>query len=173
VVQPFPTLCLGFPLSRCKICVLQLSQCLTFSWRSLVKLAMCFSFPPATRQSRWLAGLGTHNAPSSTTCARTPYLHFTPTSTAAATHFLLLPSPPAMASGSVTIPPSEAAAPLNFIYACSVCCYTLADVYEGHNETVQGFSDGVNPKERLVTHLFLGSCCHVFCGSHLEGGGGC
>jgi hypothetical protein len=78
-----------------------------------------------------------------------------------------------MASGSVTIPPSEAAAPLNFIYACSVCCYTLADVYEGHNETVQGFSDGVNPKERLVTHLFLGSCCHVFCGSHLEGGGEC
>lgn len=76
-----------------------------------------------------------------------------------------------MTSGSVTVPPGEAVAPLNFIYACSVCCYTLADVYEGHDETVQGFSDGINPKDRLVTHLYLASCCHVFCGSHLEGGG--
>jgi hypothetical protein len=76
-----------------------------------------------------------------------------------------------MASGSVTVPPGEAATPLNFIYACSVCCYTFADVYEGHNKTVEGFSDGINPKERLVTHLYLASCCHVFCGSHLEGGG--
>jgi hypothetical protein len=76
-----------------------------------------------------------------------------------------------MASGSVTVPPGEAAAPLNFIYACSICCYTLSDVYEGHNETVEGFSDGINPKERLVTHLYLASCCHVFCSSHIEGGG--
>ncbi|KAF1921873.1 hypothetical protein BDU57DRAFT_463919 [Ampelomyces quisqualis] len=75
-----------------------------------------------------------------------------------------------MASGSVIVPPGEAAMPLNFIYACSVCCYTFADVYEGHNKTVEGFSDGINPKERLVTHLYLASCCHVFCGSHLEGG---
>jgi hypothetical protein len=78
-----------------------------------------------------------------------------------------------MASGSVTVPPGEAAAPLNFIYACSVCSYTLADVYEGHVETVKGLSDGINPKERLVTHLYLASCCHVFCGSHLDGGGEC
>jgi hypothetical protein len=76
-----------------------------------------------------------------------------------------------MASGSVTVPPGEAAAPLNFIYACSVCCYTLADVYEGYVETVKGLSDGINPKERLVTHLYLASCCHVFCGSHLDDGG--
>jgi hypothetical protein len=76
-----------------------------------------------------------------------------------------------MAAGSVTVPPGEAVAPLNFIYACSVCCYTLADVYDGQNETVRGLSDGINPKNRLVTHLYLASCCHVFCGSHLEGGG--
>ncbi|KAH5426854.1 hypothetical protein HBI52_126590 [Parastagonospora nodorum] len=75
-----------------------------------------------------------------------------------------------MASGSVTVPPGEAAAPLNFIYACSVCCYTLADVYEGHDETVGGFSDGINPRDRIVTHLYLASCCHVFCASHLESG---
>ncbi|KAH7389444.1 hypothetical protein DE146DRAFT_680299 [Phaeosphaeria sp. MPI-PUGE-AT-0046c] len=75
-----------------------------------------------------------------------------------------------MVSGSVTVPAGEAAAPLNFIYACSICCYTLADVYEGHNETVEGLSDGINSKDRLVTHLYLASCCHVFCGSHLEGG---
>jgi hypothetical protein len=90
-------------------------------------------------------------------------------------HTSLLPLPYShthlMASGSVTVPPGEAAAPLNFIYACSICCYTLADVYEGQNETVQGLSDGINPKDRLVTHLYLASCCHVFCGSHLEGGG--
>ncbi|KAJ4323937.1 hypothetical protein N0V94_001581 [Neodidymelliopsis sp. IMI 364377] len=61
--------------------------------------------------------------------------------------------------------------PLNFIYACSVCCATFADAYEGHDETVQGLSDGINPKERLVTKLYLGSCCHVFCGDHIEGGG--
>jgi hypothetical protein len=76
-----------------------------------------------------------------------------------------------MAAGSVTMPPCEAVAPLNFIYACSVCCYTLADVYDGQIETVRGLSDGINSKDRLVTHLYLGSCCHVFCGSHLEGGG--
>ncbi|KAF1833353.1 hypothetical protein BDW02DRAFT_599148 [Decorospora gaudefroyi] len=63
------------------------------------------------------------------------------------------------------------AAPLNFIYACSFCCASLADVYEGHTETVRGLSDGINPKERLVTRLFLANCCHVFCASHLEGGG--
>ncbi|KAI1589569.1 BRLZ domain containing protein [Pyrenophora tritici-repentis] len=63
------------------------------------------------------------------------------------------------------------AAPLNFIYACSVCFASFADVYEGHHETVQGLSDGINPKNRLVTRIFLASCCHVFCSSHLEGGG--
>ncbi|KAH7094380.1 hypothetical protein FB567DRAFT_431769 [Paraphoma chrysanthemicola] len=76
-----------------------------------------------------------------------------------------------MSSGSVTVPPDEGVAPLNFIYACQICCYSFADVYEGRNETVRGLSDGINPKERLVTHLYLASCCHVFCGSHLEGGG--
>ncbi|KAF2027821.1 hypothetical protein EK21DRAFT_25968, partial [Setomelanomma holmii] len=76
-----------------------------------------------------------------------------------------------MSPGSMTVPPSEGTAPLNFIYACQVCCYSFADVYDGRNTTVKGFSDGINPKERLVTHLFLASCCHVFCGSHLEGGG--
>ncbi|KAG9197913.1 hypothetical protein G6514_000752 [Epicoccum nigrum] len=59
---------------------------------------------------------------------------------------------------------------LNFIYACSLCGATFADTYEGHNETVQGFSDGINPKDRLVTKLYLSGCCHVFCGEHIEGG---
>ncbi|KAK1908447.1 hypothetical protein P3342_009296 [Pyrenophora teres f. teres] len=63
------------------------------------------------------------------------------------------------------------AAPLNFIYACSVCYASFADVYEGHHETVRGLSDGINPKDRLVTRIFLASCCHVFCSSHIEGGG--
>ncbi|KAF3007807.1 hypothetical protein E8E13_010492 [Curvularia kusanoi] len=59
---------------------------------------------------------------------------------------------------------------LNFIFACSVCGATFADTYQGHNETVQGLSDGINPINRLVTKLFMGSCCHVFCSEHIEGG---
>lgn len=62
---------------------------------------------------------------------------------------------------------------LNFIYACSICGATFADTYEGHHETVQGLSDGINPKDRLVTKLYLSDCCHVFCGEHIEGGGEC
>lgn len=62
---------------------------------------------------------------------------------------------------------------LNFIYACSICGATFADNYDGHNETVQGLSDGINPKDRLVTKLYLSGCCHVFCGEHIEGGGEC
>ncbi|KAJ4344947.1 hypothetical protein N0V95_006060 [Ascochyta clinopodiicola] len=69
------------------------------------------------------------------------------------------------------VPQDLGDSPLDFIYACSICCATFADVYEGHNETVKGFSDGINPKERLVTKLYLGSCCHVFCKEHIEGGG--
>ncbi|KAH8730307.1 hypothetical protein GQ44DRAFT_823623 [Phaeosphaeriaceae sp. PMI808] len=78
-----------------------------------------------------------------------------------------------MSSGPVTVaePPGQGVAPLNFIYACAICCHTFADVHEGHNTTVKGLSDGINPKDRLVTRLFLASCCHVFCGSHLDGGG--
>jgi len=61
----------------------------------------------------------------------------------------------------------------NFIFACSICCATFSDTYEDHNETVQGLSDGINPKDRLVTKLFVSSCCHVFCAEHIEGGGEC
>jgi hypothetical protein len=67
--------------------------------------------------------------------------------------------------------PNASLAPLNFVFACSVCCLTIADAYEGREETVQGLSDGINPKDRLVARTYLASCCHVFCGKHLEGGG--
>lgn len=78
-----------------------------------------------------------------------------------------------MESGVSTAPQEQETSPLDFIYACSVCCATCADTYKGHNETVQGLSDGINTKERLVTRLYLGNCCHVFCAKHLEGGGMC
>lgn len=78
-----------------------------------------------------------------------------------------------MSAGNAKAPPEQGISPLNFIYACSICCASFADIYEGHRETVQGFSDGINPKERLVTRLYLANCCHVFCGKHLEGGGEC
>jgi hypothetical protein len=76
-----------------------------------------------------------------------------------------------MSAVSEKVPSELGAAPLNFIYACSVCCASFADVYEGHKDTVRGLSDGINPKDRLVTRLYLASCCHVFCSNHLEGGG--
>lgn len=77
----------------------------------------------------------------------------------------------AMNPGSVKVPSEQGVTPLNFIYACCICCASFADVYKGRNETVCGLSDGINPKERLVTRLFLANCCHVFCAEHLEGGG--
>jgi hypothetical protein len=83
----------------------------------------------------------------------------------------LLPPFPTRSAVMSSGTPGEGVAPLNFIYACSICCYSFADVYEGRHETVRGFSDGINPKDRLVTHLYLASCCHVFCSSHLENGG--
>lgn len=76
-----------------------------------------------------------------------------------------------MGSTSEKGPMGLGSAPLNFIYSCSLCSATFADVYEGHNESVRGLSDGINPKDRLVTRLFLANCCHVFCSNHLEGGG--
>ena len=77
----------------------------------------------------------------------------------------------AMESTASSVSQGLESSPLNFIFACSICCATFADTYEGHNETVQGLSDGINPNDRLVTKLYLSSCCHVFCGEHIEGGG--
>lgn len=66
----------------------------------------------------------------------------------------------------------DAVTPLDVIFSCCVCNATFSEVYEGHCESVQQLSDGINPKDRLVTRLFLaGPCCHVFCSKHLEGGG--
>jgi hypothetical protein len=77
-----------------------------------------------------------------------------------------------MAQSAPIAPPSnESIAPLNFVYACSVCCAIVADAYEGHDQTVEGLSDGINPKDRVVTRTYLASCCHVVCSKHLEGGG--
>jgi hypothetical protein len=62
--------------------------------------------------------------------------------------------------------------PLDFIFSCSVCGDTLSEVYKGHNRTVQGLTDGINPQDRLVSRLFVGSCSHVICIKHIEGGNG-
>ncbi|KAF2709276.1 hypothetical protein K504DRAFT_431651 [Pleomassaria siparia CBS 279.74] len=64
----------------------------------------------------------------------------------------------------------EGVTPLDVIFSCHICSATCAEVYAGHHETVQGFTDGINPKERLVTKLFLTQCCHVVCSKHLENG---
>jgi len=76
-----------------------------------------------------------------------------------------------MASKKPPQAPDEAT-PLDVIFSCSVCGDTLTDVYEGHSETVLGLSDGFNTKDRLVTRLYVASCCHVICIKHIEGGRG-
>lgn len=68
-------------------------------------------------------------------------------------------------------PAAEGITPLDVIFSCCVCNATFSEVYQGPGETVQGLSDGINPKNRLVTRLYLAACCHVFCSKHLEGGG--
>ncbi|ORY09134.1 hypothetical protein BCR34DRAFT_381973 [Clohesyomyces aquaticus] len=67
-------------------------------------------------------------------------------------------------------PVSKPVTPLDVVFSCGVCHETFADIYGGC-ATVEGLSDGINPKERLVTKLWLSACCHVYCGKHLEGGG--
>lgn len=68
-------------------------------------------------------------------------------------------------------PSSDGVTPLDVIFSCQVCTSTFSEVYAGHREDVRGFSDGINPKERIATRLFLANCSHVFCSKHLEGGG--
>jgi hypothetical protein len=68
-------------------------------------------------------------------------------------------------------PEPEGIAPLDVIFSCCVCSATFSEVYEGRSESVHGLSDGINPKDRIVTRLWLASCCHVFCSKHLDGGG--
>ena len=69
-------------------------------------------------------------------------------------------------------PEEEGPSNLDIIFACSVCHDTLSDVYRGHDESVQGLSDGINKKDRLVTRLYISSCCHVICIKHIEDGNG-
>lgn len=61
---------------------------------------------------------------------------------------------------------------LDYIFSCSVCGDTFSEVYKGPNSTVQGLSDGRNPRERIVTRMYVGSCAHVICIKHLGDGGG-
>lgn len=76
-----------------------------------------------------------------------------------------------MGSSSKAHPGDEVVNPLDCIFSCSVCANTFSEVYDGRDETVQGLSDGINPKERLVTRLYVSSCGHVICTKHMEGGG--
>ncbi|KAF2742018.1 hypothetical protein M011DRAFT_413448, partial [Sporormia fimetaria CBS 119925] len=61
--------------------------------------------------------------------------------------------------------------PLDIIFSCNVCNATFTDVYRDGEQPTHMPSDGINPKDRTVTRLFLAACCHVFCSKHLEGGG--
>lgn len=61
--------------------------------------------------------------------------------------------------------------PLDIIYSCCVCNATFSEAYENGNDAIEMLSDGINPKDRPPTRLFLSNCCHVFCAKHLDGGG--
>ncbi|KAF2788106.1 hypothetical protein K505DRAFT_411065 [Melanomma pulvis-pyrius CBS 109.77] len=65
---------------------------------------------------------------------------------------------------------AEDVTPLDIIFSCHVCSATFSEVYAGQHDTVQGLSDGINPKDRIVTRLFVTQCCHVVCSKHLENG---
>lgn len=67
--------------------------------------------------------------------------------------------------------PDDQITPLDCIFACSVCGDVFSDIYK-QPDTVHGLSDGINPKERIVTRLYVASCCHVICTKHIEGGRG-
>ncbi|KAF2872756.1 hypothetical protein BDV95DRAFT_543035 [Massariosphaeria phaeospora] len=60
---------------------------------------------------------------------------------------------------------------LDVVFSCSFCYANFAEIYNGRDDTVHGLSDGINPKERIVTKLYLlKDCNHVICSKHLEGG---
>lgn len=72
---------------------------------------------------------------------------------------------------SKTPPKDDDITPLDCIFACSVCGDTFSDVYLQH-DSVHGLSDGINSKERIVTRLYVTSCCHVICIKHINDGTG-
>ncbi|KAH7125659.1 hypothetical protein B0J11DRAFT_435119 [Dendryphion nanum] len=75
-----------------------------------------------------------------------------------------------MATFTKDQPEPEAVTPLDIIFSCGVCNATFSEVYNGQCDSVQGLSDGINPKDRIVTRLWLTSCCHVTCSKHLPDG---
>ena len=77
----------------------------------------------------------------------------------------------AFVMGSKAQPDDDNITPLDCIFACSVCGDVFSDVYQ-QPDTVHGLSDGINAKDRIVTRLYVASCCHVICIKHIEGGSG-
>lgn len=77
----------------------------------------------------------------------------------------------AFVMGPKVQPDSDDITPLDCIFSCSVCGDVFSDVYQ-QRESVHGLSDGINTKERIVTRLYIASCCHVICIKHIGGGSG-
>ena len=75
-------------------------------------------------------------------------------------------------------PPPPPLLPVEIIFSCQVCHAPISEIYKT-TESDKGFRDGSHehanqadyPSERPVTRLWLTECAHLFCGSHLEGGG--
>ena len=61
--------------------------------------------------------------------------------------------------------------PIEVIFSCQVCYKPIFEIYEDF-ESDRGFRDDNGSfSEQPVTKLWLADCCHLICGSHLEGGG--
>ena len=77
----------------------------------------------------------------------------------------------ALIMGPKAQPDGDDITPLDCIFACSVCGDVFSDVYQ-QRDSVQGLSDGINTRDRIVTRLYVASCCHVICIKHIGGGSG-
>ncbi|WPH02211.1 Hypothetical protein R9X50_00506600 [Acrodontium crateriforme] len=56
------------------------------------------------------------------------------------------------------------------VFSCSVCQKLISEVY-AQVESNRGFHSSTCNKNAMVTKLWIGSCSHVLCSEHLEGGG--
>ncbi|KAK8255032.1 hypothetical protein HDK77DRAFT_20595 [Phyllosticta capitalensis] len=60
---------------------------------------------------------------------------------------------------------------LDVIFTCDICQASISDLYQ-NDDSATDFQDGRSEgSDRRVTSLWLTSCMHLTCGTHLEGGG--
>lgn len=56
------------------------------------------------------------------------------------------------------------------IFSCGICLATVSEIY-ANPEDNKGFTSDPGHDHGIITKLWIGDCSHIFCGSHLKGGG--